>query len=446
MKKSYFIISFILHTLVCTAQGFQFNTAGDSYLTTDSPYVATLVNGANQTGGVWFPQQYNLDSAFTIDLILNFGDFNAEGVTFTMQNSAPAPLGTGGSSLGVPSGPSFITEFDLFQNGDQTDAAVPHVSLFQDGSVRHQTGNGLLDATLSPALEQIETLRFEWLPNTTTFNVYRLGCSVQTISYVNDIKSTIFSGNPLIYIGLTASTSLTADSLSFVVEYNSQGLSQNTSICQGESATLHAFSNIIVGWDSSEPFTENAQEDQIVATPSTTAYYFVNQLTACGTIRDSILVTVHDTVDISVNTDLNEEENLADINLILTGGIEPYEITWQLPDLSSSNDQNLSNVPLGTYQVNVVDQNICASQTTFTLELQTTEGQDYFSPNGDGQDERIRITVPGESKVVNSNGKTLRTLQFGDSWDGTDQYGRFLPSGVYLIVGEDQVQTITLLK
>jgi hypothetical protein len=72
--------------------------------------------------------------------------------------------------------------------------------------------------------------------------------------------------------------------------------------------------------------------------------------------------------------------------------------------------------------------------------------QDYFSPNGDGEDEIITITVQGESKIVNSAGQILRYVSEGEVWDGTDQYGKLQPSGVYLIIGETAHQSITLLR
>lgn len=447
MKQIVIIFSILLSLSFARGQNYSFNLTGDAAENGGTWYDISLANGSNQTGGAWFPMQFDLDSSFIVDLTVNFGGLGAEGMAFVIQDSSPNPVGSGGDLLGIPTtGSSFITEFDLVQNGSQTDAITPHVSLFRDGSLMHAGGNSIYDASPSPLLNSGETLQFVWDAPSQQFSVNRLGCTNQILNYSIDIKNTIFGGSSMVYVGLTASTSVTDDSISFLLNYNSVGSTQNTSICLGDSVLLTSYYGLSSTWDSPE-YLSNSTGLEVFGVPTTPTYYHAATNGPCGTYDDTVWVTLHDTVNVITNITKIEGENLADISLNLSGGLAPYDVYWTLPDLTNNTDQDLFNTPFGSYVLEVTDQNLCTTSKTLSINANTIGGQDYFSPNGDGVDESIEITVIEGAKIINSNGQVIRSfISYGEFWDGTNDQGELQPSGVYLIIGEESLQTITLLR
>lgn len=458
MKKICISISLLLSALWINAQGAHMNLTGNASEVNSEFYNIDLVNGANQTGGAWYPQSFNLDSSFFLDLYIDFGNLDAEGMAIVLHTDS-IPVGTGSEQLGVPTnGSSFIAEFDLFQNGSTTDGAVPHASFFKNGSLMHQSSDLLQNGTLTPGLNNGEQIRISWNPQEQKFLISRQGCTNTLLNYIGDIKNTIFGGNSKVFLGFTASTSTTADKINVLLNYNSDGLSSNTSICQGEEVMLYAYNTVPTDWSSTGAFTTTSNEYEILAQPTTTTYYKVSHLGFCGTTEDSIRVEVLDTLEHSTETIIDEASETADIILNIENEIDLAIIEWTLPDLSTSNDQSLISISSGTYQAVITSENQCTSNITVVIPPFTGEKddpeisdpnvsiEDYFSPNGDGDNDLVLITVSGESQIIDFQGKVLKTVNEGNYWNGTADNGELLPSGVYVVVGETGKQVITLLR
>lgn len=467
MKKKYLIIFILFSSLLANAQEAHLNLTGDAKEVDKLFYRIDLVNGANQTGGAWYPQSFNLDSSFFIDASVHFGNLGAEGFAIVLHSDS-IPVGTGAEQLGVPTtGNSFIVEFDLQQNSSTTDGITPHSSFFKNGSLMHQGADLLQNGTLTQGLYSYESIRINWEPNSQTFTINRFGCTNSDLNYVGDIKNSIFEGNTKVFFGFTAATSAIADTVSLWLSYNSTGISENQTICQGEEVLLHAYNSVPTNWSSTEPYIVNiskqdlllhAVEYEIMAQPINSGYYKVSNLKFCGLTEDSIWVEVLDTLSLSTEIIKNESENTADVFLTIDGGESPYDIEWLLPNLTTSTEQDLIDVFAGLYQVTVTDKNQCQNNLEVELILDSNpntqeesneiaeKGQDYFSPNNDNEDDFIRISVKGQSQILDFQGRILRTINDGDLWDGTSDNGELMPSGVYIVKGEEDKQVITILR
>ena len=448
MKKFLIYLIALLFLQITVAQNKHMNLTGDAKEVNGSFGSVGLVSGPNQTGGAWYPQSLNLDSSFQFDVFIELGNLGAEGLAFVLHSDSIS-IGSGAELLGVPStGKSFVFEFDLQQNGSTTDAVAPHTSFFKNGSLLHQSADLLQDVVLAPNLFNTESVRIEWNPITQTFTVYRLGCTNSDLYYTGDIKNTIFGGDSRVFFGYTAATSAVNDTINIFFQRNSEGLSEDKTICQGNEVKLHSYNGGPKSWSSKEPYSElSIFKEEIIAQPSATTYYKVRHEVPCGVFEDSILVTVIDTAIINTEVIHDPNSNYADVILNITGGVAPVSHYWTLPDGNVSYEQDLISIWPGTYTVLVSSgKQQCEVQQTITVEPTSISQEDYFSPNGDGESEAIEITAEGESEIVNSAGQIIKVVNKGDFWDGTDKYGVLLPSGVYIVIGDSGKQTITLIR
>lgn len=165
-------------------------------------------------GSVWNNTQVNLNQSFTINTKLYFGANNAsaDGLAFVLQTAGTNALGIDGGGLGyyqIP-GPSFVVEFDTWQNLEQHfttgDPAGDHIAFMKNADVFHNGLNNLQGPTeFANNIEdgQWHDAIFSWDATTHTMNVQIFG---QTYSYSGNIVHDIFGDNPMVYWGFTAGT------------------------------------------------------------------------------------------------------------------------------------------------------------------------------------------------------------------------------------------------
>lgn len=283
------------------AQGPNMNFTGDASVESAN-YRMNLVNGANQTGGAWYPQLFDLDSAFFLDITFASAGA-AEGWAIVLYQGDSMPVGPGAEQLGVPtSGVSFITEFDFQQNGSLTDGMVPHVSFFKNGSLSHLTV--LQDNVLIPDLDATgESLRISWDADSSIFSVLRHACTNSDITYVADLKNDIFGGNSNVYIGFTAATSAISDSVLLMQHFNSEGKNTNESICLGDSVVLQSNNGTPMKWIVDEPADTILALQDLYVSPLVSTYYKRAQNGICDaelTVYDSVYVEVNPTPNLVI--------------------------------------------------------------------------------------------------------------------------------------------------
>lgn len=188
-----------------------YTPAGSAVGTSDNCF--ELTNTTDQSGAVWNVNTINLNDPLDITLNINFGNQDgngADGMSFVLQ-----PNGTGVSAPGGGVGyegitPSLGVVMDTYTNGNTNDPFNDHISMHKNGDVVHGNANELV-GTPSTAIfpSNIEdgndhSFRFVWDPAGPSIEVYFDGDL--TLSYTGDIINDIFSGNPVVFWGVSAST------------------------------------------------------------------------------------------------------------------------------------------------------------------------------------------------------------------------------------------------
>jgi gliding motility-associated-like protein len=143
--------------------------------------------------------------------------------------------------------------------------------------------------------------------------------------------------------------------------------------------------------------------------------------------------------------------NDGSITVTVTGGFSPYRYRWLE---NESTVEFVSNVPAGTYTVEVTDNSNCIVEQAFVLENELPaclEITSAFTPNGDGfnetweitnplkEDEEIAVLYPDLSiEVFNRVGQRVWNSPVGypriDSWLGVDNFGKKLPVDSYFYI------------
>lgn len=448
MKKILFQILIMFVVLQVNGQTNLMTVTGDARKVVGSQLEVDLVTRANQTGGAWFNNAFSLDDDFVVEVTANLGTFDSEGFAFVLQNSGTNPTVAGGELMGVPTvGNSYIVEFDLKQSGSQTDAMVPHVSLFKDGSLLHQGENSLFDATLGYPLSQHETLSFIWNASLQQFTVRRENCDSTLLMDSSDIKTNIFGGVGDVYLGFTASNNIVDDTVSFSVNYQSNTKLVDQVVCQGGTAQLSTeyFSGFT--WSSPDVEITDSLSHMVAILPENMSQIYLSIEGQCELYIDTVIIDVNDTLSLDYNVEVNEIEQTVDITLSVMGGSLPYSYYWVDSQNNTFTSQDITSGTLGEYNVSITDANNCvSSRKIFANDLSVDNVEEYFSPDGDGINETIIITVPGNSKILDQYGGLVKEVSYKQIWDGTNMYGALMKSGIYVVVNDEGKQYISLLR
>ncbi|MDU0369975.1 hypothetical protein ACFPAF_06200 [Hymenobacter endophyticus] len=200
------------------------------------------------SGSVWRLQQVSLAKSFVFSFSVYLGTRNdgGDGMVFALQRSnvGTSALGGGGQNMGMAAvAPSVVVEFDTYDNGTGIgDIGADHISIVKNGDfgnpVTFTTPAGGTARAIPAAVDgngaalNIENgsyypVQVTWNVKTKTLQVYFNNALRAT--YSEDFVSTIFSNNPLVYWGFTASTGgafnkMEACSLAFDYDQDTDGL------------------------------------------------------------------------------------------------------------------------------------------------------------------------------------------------------------------------------
>jgi internalin A len=102
----------------------------------------------------------------------------------------------------------------------------------------------------------------------------------------------------------------------------------------------------------------------------------------------------------------------------------------------------------GIYDIIVKDATGCEVTFESRLSIKRNEQCDaVFYPNGDGVADTYYIENTGTAQIFNRSGEVVKTLTVPASWDGTNNKGQDVPSGLYVIVvNKDITIKVTLLR
>jgi gliding motility-associated-like protein len=127
-----------------------------------------------------------------------------------------------------------------------------------------------------------------------------------------------------------------------------------------------------------------------------------------------------------------------EIEMVVTGGTNPYNIIWVE---TGDTTLNLSSLTAGTYNVVVTDANGCVTTDNIILtepfELAMPTG---YSPNGDGANDYfvvkgIEAFPDNQIQVYNRWGNIVyQESGYHNMWNGTNSNGDELPDGTYFVV------------
>lgn len=144
------------------------------------------------------------------------------------------------------------------------------------------------------------------------------------------------------------------------------------------------------------------------------------------------------------------------IDTEVSGGTPGYTYTWTGPVVLADTTAHPTDIPAGTYELTITDENGCTKDTSFVLtEPEILDFPTGLSPNGDNQnDVYVIIGVEGfpnnTFKVFNRWGNIVYEKSgYANDWYGQNNDGDDLADGTYFVVfeaGEKEFSTYVDLR
>ncbi|MFK8044782.1 MAG: PKD domain-containing protein [Crocinitomicaceae bacterium] len=241
------ILSIWMLSMVCYGQS-PYVVNGNAFSTSCDCY--TLTNALNsQVGSVWNSSQIDLSNSFdmTFDVFLGCSNSGADGMVFALQ-PVGTTIGTVGGGMGMSGvSPALGIYMDTFQNGLDSDPVADHLTVQTNGDNTHDgSPDDLTPPIILPNLEDCNyhDLQVVWDAPSTQLTVSIDGVLYATV--VADIVNTVFSGNPNVYWGFTASTGGLNNEQKFCIQADLLVELSQDSICVNEAYTM-ADSSVIAG-------------------------------------------------------------------------------------------------------------------------------------------------------------------------------------------------------
>ena len=327
-----------------------------------------------QTGGVWYDNAIDFSNDFTVYYQNYFGsnDANgADGMALVFKRTSNPVIGVSGGGVGYEGiTQSMIVEFDTWQNTDRNDPVYDHIAIMKNGISNHTSMSNLAGPIQASGTSvNIEDgtdheVKIEWIASTQTFNVY-FDCDLR-LSITDDIKNTIFGGDPTVYFGFVGSTGgsvnihrVCFNSISFVDNLTID----DKTICNGDNIQIDASipSGDTYLWSPAEGVSD---VDSPVPTlsPTVTTTYSVLITDICGDpSTQSVTINVIDGTT-PVFDQVPQICQGDTLNSLPSTSIEGISGAWA-PALDNTSTTTYNFTP---------DAGQCASDTTMTIVVEQT--------------------------------------------------------------------------
>ena len=261
----------------------------------------------NDFASIWNSSMINLNQSFQIDAELNFGTNDAtgaDGMAFVLQQSSNTYAPTGANNQFAIIDPSFIVEFDTWNNPSNNDIVDDHIAILKDGSSNHNT-NSLLNPISLGNIEDgsWHTVTLNWDAITQNFIVDFDGVQIVNLNY--DIVQNIFNNNSAVYWGFTATTggSFNNQSIRFTNTSAFVPISDLV-ICKNDTVTINSpvtTNNYL--WSPNTFIDNNTTASPSFNPITTTTYNFTGTNSFGCFVKDTFQITVNDRPTVNAGND-----------------------------------------------------------------------------------------------------------------------------------------------
>jgi len=224
-------------------------------------------------------------------------------------------------------------------------------------------------------------------------------------------------------------------------------------VCLGSSLTfsVDADENATFSWSPSDFLSETDIQEPTTTPLLDTDYTLTVTAASCqSTALAEIRVSDVELSAISENIDC-AGDNDGSIDLEISGGESPYEISWSGPGGFTSIDEDISGLAPGVYVVLVTDRDGC----TENLSVEITEASEIILELSaavfqGGFNVSCFEANDGQATVIPSGGTSPYTFEWNDPGSQTDQTATNLEAGTYEVTVTDangciQTGSITLV-
>ncbi|MBM3449148.1 MAG: T9SS type B sorting domain-containing protein [Bacteroidetes bacterium] len=361
-------------------------TLNGSALSNGNTCFSVTPNSSWQLGSIWNNTPIDLSINFDIQFSMNLGNQDgngADGIVFVLQQQGVNALGTAGSGLGFQGlSPSIGIEFDTFQNNipndplnNANDPVSDHMAIFKNGLVNHSSPNQLAGpVNISATNINIEdglnhNVRIVWNATTFLLQIF-IDCNLR-LSLNQNLTTSTFNGNPLVFWGFTGSTGGLFNNQSVCLPTTIQGEIILPPVCPGNSASLSAPSNAYtnIAWEPAN-LVATANATNTTAIISENTEFFLTFDDVCGnSYAYTYLASVTPGLQITLpsDTSLCAGEEIQ-IEAQINGSYSNF--TWYgTPGASLYPNNTLSPIVSGSgnYQIFVESTNGCTYSETFSI-------------------------------------------------------------------------------
>lgn len=372
----FFLLTFSSISLYC-----QYSTVGSATELNESCIrVTEAVN--TQVGAAYFNTPVDLSQPFSYSGTMFFGadDSGADGMTFLLATD-PTGQGMSGGGIGYQGIiPSFVVEFDTWQNPDFGDPVEDHLGIMSNGVANHNTSNSLVPPVLLPNIENNEEHCFTimWDPAT---QVFQATLDDISITYNGDIAAIFPPGVP-VYYGYTGSTG-GFNNEQRVCLYNTSELddlaiNEIAPICTSDG--IQTLTANLVGGTWGGAASSNGQIDPATLEPGTYPVTYTLGDLECE-YSDEITIEILQGIEVVTlgETNITCEEQFGSIEVSVTGGVEPYTYLWS----NGASTSTVEDLPAGSFSLTVTAANGCESISEYNItsdDIPQIESLDIISP------------------------------------------------------------------